>query len=282
MISDIFSVRHASIQGRLHQEKGINNQDSYVVAEMEDALLVVLADGCSGSPHAEVGAYLTTRYLLQALSRQLMLVCDEAANITVDAFEYALREARLDTLTFIRSIASQLGDSLIRINDAFLSTCLGVLINKQHTFMFSIGDGYFILNGEVHQLDHHEGNAPDMLIYGALPAEQLRIIPKVEFDLQVMPTEGVESLIVATDGLEYFINAEGQNYPGYKEKIVPPVSELVASDVPLLAQLSLANKTSIKPLHDKEYDILTQKVEKGYLLDDTTVVVIKRREPDPS
>lgn len=274
---DFWSVRSGSVTGRLHREKETNNQDSHIVAVLEGGILGIIADGCSGSPHSEVGAYLTTRLIFRSLLMHLEASEQQYSSLDQNVFQEALTEARLDTLATLRNLASQLGPTTEAINDAFLSTCLGFLLTPEDTFLFAIGDGCFLINDEQITFEAHEGNAPDMLIYGAVQPNLLTIKPNSEFRVFYRATENINSLVVATDGLEYLMKAAGKPYPGSDDPI-PEIDSLWKSDVPILAQLRKANNTSIKPIYDRDLDILAQSVQKGVLLDDTTVVVVKRRK----
>ena len=75
--------------------------------------------------------------------------------------------------------------------DYCLFTILGFVVTKEITFIFGCGDGLYVLNGEVKQFSF-ENNAPPYLIY---PDTQLQ-------QYECMPTAQLNSLLIATDGLE--------------------------------------------------------------------------------
>src|SRR5258708_7518527 len=57
---DTFEYAAGSIAGKahFHPTKRSNNQDYYLIRVNKDLVIIVVCDGCSSSPHSEVGANL--------------------------------------------------------------------------------------------------------------------------------------------------------------------------------------------------------------------------------
>ena len=55
---DAWRVAGGSVIGSAHRRSDRPNQDAWVVARRERALVGVVADGCGSAPHSEVGAWL--------------------------------------------------------------------------------------------------------------------------------------------------------------------------------------------------------------------------------
>lgn len=272
-LAELFQLDIASVIGRLHVEKHMNNQDGVSTRSGDDFFIAVISDGCSGSPRSEVGSYLTAGRVAKGIFDRLGSIagCEDTEELSP-----IMEEVRLDTASFLRNISSQLGPAMHLMQDAMLATASGFVVTPDSGFFFSIGDGRFFVNGEELDLNNKHAEYPDMLVYQAIAPENLREGMANRFKISnIFSTSWIISLAVATDGIEHFIGAEGQNFPG-RPDTVPNVSALWAKGSNPLALLRKANRTVWKSNHDNSLNITTQTVEKSLLLDDTTIVILKR------
>lgn len=273
-LSKDFIIDCASVIGRLHAEKLVNNQDGHYLAYTDDFIIGVVSDGCSASPHSEVGSYLVPRLVTNAILDRIGLVLGK--NVVASGIEELMEDVRRDVSSYLRSFASHLGESMYIMQDSLLATAVGFVITETFSWFFSIGDGKTFLNGAELDLDNSHAEYPDMVVYGAMNPSLLRQPAKPFTISDMIPTYSIESLAVSTDGMEHFIAAEGKEFPGQKE-LIPNVSALwkLETDTPLI--LKKMAKTVYRSEYDRSLDIVTQKVFRSPLLDDTTIIILKRR-----
>ncbi|MCX6778694.1 MAG: protein phosphatase 2C domain-containing protein [Candidatus Magasanikbacteria bacterium] len=276
MLKDKWEVASGTIIGKDHIHSQKNNQDAWRVIVGEKALVVLVSDGCSAGMHSEVGANLGAGILAESLNRNLAKMDD----FSVSALEAVLERSRQDTLAAIRILANAMGGSFSQtIEDYFLFTALGAIITNQETFLFAVGDGMFFLNGEMIELLPFAGNKPPYLAYalvnttlGGPDLFRLRII-------RSLPTEQLENLIVGTDGMKDLVQAQGLKMSGQTE-VVKPVEELWQDDRffknPDQLRRYLTQVNRELKIFDQRTGVI--KVEPGHLPDDTTLVVVRRKE----
>jgi serine/threonine protein phosphatase PrpC len=272
-LADIFKLDIASVIGRLHVEKHMNNQDGVSTISGDDFFIAVVSDGCSGSSRSEVGSYLTSTRVAKGILDRLgsIVLCE-----TADELSPIMEEVRLDTSAFLRSTSAQLGPTLHMIMDSMLATAAGFVVTDEFGFFFSIGDGRFFLNGNEIHLNNDHAEYPDMLVYQAIAPESLREGMANRFSISHMfDTMTIISMAVATDGIEYFVKAEGKNFPG-RTDVIPSLGALWSPGNNALAMLRKAGKTVYRAQHDNSLNITHQTVERSFLLDDTTIVTLRR------
>jgi len=170
------------------------------------------------------------------------------------------------------------------VSEYFLFTCVAVVINQSYTYIAAIGDGIVALNDNVRNLGPFEGNAPPYIGYGAIKKQLADRVGPEHYTFQIhelVNTEAVQNVLIGTDGVEDLIRAEDKNIPGKKD-LVGPLSQFwtnrnyFKNEVALERRLNMVNKTSIKL--DRERAAIT--TEQGYLQDDTTMIVIRRKKND--
>lgn len=271
-LAEKFTVDFASVIGRLHVSKHVNNQDSYNIIYTDDIFIGVVSDGCSGSPHSEVGSYLTTTYLAKSIGDRLPSDSMEIFD-PVDLME----DVRIDTALFLRGVASQLGrPTEFYLQNAMLATASGFVMTPTIAFVFSIGDGVFFVNGEEIELSNEQAQYPDMLVYGVMNPQHLKITPQEKFNVKVYDPASIESILVGTDGFRYVIQSEGLPIPGTRDP-VPPLTEII-DGVDLKPLLRKMGREVRKARYDAELDIATQDVHRSLLLDDTTAILLRRNK----
>lgn len=278
MLTDNWEIAGGTIIGKEHVRNQKNNQDAWQIVRGEKALVAVVSDGCSAGSHSEVGAKLGSRLLAESLSRCLELSAVDVFSGTV--LEAVLEKVRQDVLATIRILANVLGGSFSEtIENFFLFTVLGVVITEQETFLFAVGDGIFFLNGEYIELAPYADNHPSYLSY-ALVNTTLGGPENFRFKVvRQLPTKELENVVIGTDGVRDLILATGKKLSGQTDVVKDPTSlwlddHFFRNPDQLRRYLTQVNREL------KIFDPLTRvpKVEPGYLPDDTTIVILRRKE----
>lgn len=194
-----------------------------------------------------------------------------------------LERARQDVLARLRVLAQDMGGSYSQtVNDYFLFTVVGAILTDEFCCFFSRGDGLIVINGEEHWLEPDDGNKPVYLAYGILESSLADTRPEeLKFDiLQVISTELLKHFLIGTDGLRHFKNAQGRPLPGQgQEELVGPLSQFWIQDRyfynsdNVRRRLALINLT----VHKHDWDEQRFTTTTGYLKDDTTLIVGRRR-----
>jgi len=269
----ILKVSGGSVPGTDHTKPGkpgwVNNHDSFGWSQLSnDCLVAVVCDGCGSGAHSEVGAKLATQISLDLLS--------DATNRYM--IETALKESsqtinleRVKTLltSQIGVLAHSMGRSFsMIINDYFLFTMVGCIVTPVKTFLFSVGDGVFVLNGEVVRLGPFPDNAPPYISYNLLGR-------KVDIDVnRTIATSDLQSLIIGSDGAVDLIEAENKLIPRSEEK-VGNILQFVSDDLyfknkdAVRRRLSLVNKEAPEVVNG------VARMTQGLLPDDTTLIAVR-------
>ena len=145
------------------------------------------------------------------------------------------------------------------MSDYLLFTIVGVLITPSETVTFSMGDGAIAVNGKLNQIPAYPDNAPPYLAYG------LYCPDAVSFEIRDrLPTSEVESILIATDGIDDLIAVEtiGQFWQEDRYFKNPDA---------LRRKLAMLNREETKP--DWQRRELVKR--SGALSDDTTIVVLR-------
>ena len=269
-VQELFEVAAGSVTGRDHVLTGRNNQDAYHWAGLPNACIAVVCDGCGSGKHSEVGAQLGARLIVEAMSR--------AVHGPTHAFWHRVWH---DVLTQLRHLAEQMGGNFAgTVQDYLLFTVVGALVTPWRTFLFSLGDGVMVANGDLISLGPFPDNAPPYLAYALLDAQNGGPSAGArEFQLQrILPTTAVQSIVLGTDGLETLLQAATRPIPG-KQVTVGPLRQFwqeeryFTNPDAVRRTLALINREVVQP------DWAAQRLDRqgGLLPDDTTLVVIRRR-----
>ncbi|MFH1192266.1 MAG: protein phosphatase 2C domain-containing protein [bacterium] len=276
---DKFEVASGSVRGRDHRETDKNNQDGFYIASACDALCAVVTDGCGSGKYSEVGAKIGARLVTEAIMREI------EQSIRRGIIPNPVNEkVRQNVIAQLRILINAMGASVSEIvNDYFLFTIVGFLILPWETYIFSIGDGVFITNGNIVKLAF-ANNAPPYISYGitgsSLKDEKLNLL---HFQIhEIIPTENVESILIGTDGVGDLILAEVKNISG-KVELVGNINQFFKEDKffknpdMIRRRLSLINRDAVKYERDQHGRIIDIKKEFGLLPDDTTIVAVRRK-----
>lgn len=294
-----FEIAAGSIVGRRHVGSGNlligkNNQDALAVLRAPGYIIATVYDGCSSSIDAEVGAKIAGR-VLPAIIASSLVRGQLPLGGSLFSINSALEEIRIRFLqrmrAIIRAIAAGDAPSRLRrqrrqtdersnhlLHDAFLFTVVAVVITPLTSIVFSAGDGYYAINGVLEQLGPFDGNAPPYLLYGDSN-------PLARFSLEeVLDTESLDSVMIATDGLADLLGKEETLIPG-KREAVGNVSRLWTDDRFFSADLPLSQRMTpwLRSLNsevvkrvgvaDGHWELSR---ERGLLQDDLTIVSIRR------
>jgi len=274
-ITEEFEIASGSIIGQYHLRIGFNNQDNCFITENPHRITAVVCDGCGSSITSEVGSTLGSSMVAWELGASGI---DCVGNNREEA-EMCLERARRFIVDRITAIAFKVGQPFLKvITESFLFTIVAAVMGKDYTYVLSFGDGFYAINGQLHEIGPFENNAPPFIAYGAIE-EHVKNVSDLKFVLhEIMPTPEVESLLLASDGLKDLAQAEEQRMPG-KQELVGPVSQFWTDDlyfsneVALSRKLAMVNRSVAKM--DRQRTRLIHEI--GYLKDDTTLVAIRRK-----
>jgi hypothetical protein len=267
-----FQIAGGSVAGQAHRVAIRNNQDALCWSAQEDGLAAVVCDGCGSGRHSEVGAQLGARLVVQAAMRRWHAPL-EAADL--------LEEVRREVLAHLRVLANAMSrkgsadgdpgglDFAQSVKEYFLFTIVGVLVRRGRATNFSIGDGLWAVNGEVHRLGPFPENEPPYLGYALLGPRAVRGFEEDHgFEIQAsLREEELDSLLLGTDGaLDLEEKAERRLHG--REEQVRPLSQFWTED------RFFENPDMVR----RRLAVIQRGPQGGLLADDTTLVVIRRGE----
>lgn len=285
-MNNIYQIAAGTVPGRRHVGSGNlligkNNQDAYGTATGIGALVACVFDGCSSAEHSEVGAKIAAAIVPEIILKAAHSVNYDRVELNKDSFWQSIKSEilrRIGSCAIEMSPNNMLGDTIVR---HFLFTTLGVLITRNFTLFFSIGDGVFLINGSIHTLGPFPDNAPPYLCYELIEALDR---PAMKFALYEIDS-AADDVLIATDGLTQLIDSQHRPIPGKTDR-VGALSAVLANDrffqdtpcesvTPWLRQINSEvvrlNFSGDEPRLQRCY---------GLLNDDTTIVAIrKRRNP---
>ena len=257
-----FEFAAGSVMGIDHRHAGRNNQDGYHHVETPEYAVGVVTDGCGSGKYNEAGAHLGARLVVQELQRALKR----------DPYYLSLDFIQRLVVHKLSTIVDCLGPFPSRsefINNYWLFTIVGYAITPVHTWIFAFGDGYAVVNGIHIPIGPFENNSPPYLAYGlvdtSIQPELLRFRLLAE-----LPTSSLETFMVGTDGIDFLVHSADLSFPN-KADLIGPLSRLWEEDRfyknsdMVRRHLTLVNG-GVKP------------TASGYLKDDTTLIVGRRRE----
>lgn len=284
----VFEIAGGSVAGRDHVKAGKNGHDAYGWYLGSDCLVAVVTDGCGSGKHSEVGAKLAVPLLINSIRYHLEHSLEQPLTSALETqfgeenpTSSFWERVRSDVLAQIRVLALAMGGSFSRtVSDYFLFTVLGALITPVGTCLFSIGDGRIELNGEVIPLGPFPDNEPPYLTYALVETSLSSQDPgALKFQTRVIPTQELQTLLIATDGGNDLAASAGKHLPG-KDELIGPLSQFLATDLfyvnpdAIRRRLMMANREIIRP----DWGNQRMRKEVGHLPDDTTIVAIRRRQ----
>jgi len=269
-------IAGGSIAGADHSKPGqpgyTNNHDSFSWKQNDDLVVAVVTDGCGSGKHSEVGSKVANAIFVKTLFDELNQITQ--LGCTIDCNEQFWKRIQTRVVAKLTVLVESMGDSISRtVNDYFLFTCVGAIITPDMTYIFSLGDGMYVLNDEVHELGPFPNNAPPYLMYNLTGSSLFDDSPELlNFQVnQQIPSDDVQTLLLGSDGMLDFINVAESNIPGQLQ-LVGEVNQFWEQDKffsnpdMVRRRLAMVNK-----------EIVTgAKIAPGLLNDDTTCIVIRQ------
>jgi hypothetical protein len=203
--SKLFTVRSGTVPGIQHTRKRVNNQDSYVLREIDingaQYTIGVVSDGCTGNKkrsRTEIGSGLLTLYVFSEVRTLLALnvpLKDIPAQLYARCVSFVGNIARA-------TIAGTPGEMASFIENMFLCTLVGFVKSETEVVTFQAGDGFVLINDQDLIVDQND--RPTYLAYHQIDHS---ILGKVAeelpdgFETNVYDVAYLERLAVGTDGL---------------------------------------------------------------------------------
>jgi hypothetical protein len=191
-----------------------------------------------------------------------------------------LEHARLDVLERLRELAVALGGSLAQtVSDYLLFTVVGAVVSEPAAFVFALGDGVAVLNGETDVIPSTD-NQPAYLAYAL--TGMASSAPEGAFQLELrrsLPARQVDSILLGTDGVLDLMRAQDRRLPGRQER-VGPLRRFWEDDRHFRNPACLARRLTLLNRDAQRLDWEARQIERehGLLPDDTTVLVLRRRK----
>lgn len=275
-MKELFELAAGSIAGRNHQRTGLNNQDAYYGFSSSEATIAVVCDGCGSGAHSEVGAKIGARSVAEAIRRSLW---NQPPDYPLDsAFLEAVRREVLVQLQNLAQAMGGDGDAVDKqiVYDYFLFTIIGALLTPRGAMVFSLGDGVIIVNGKPLFLGPFPDNAPPYLAYELLWPDKECWQFQVHYQLAI---DEVDSILIGTDGVGDLMALAERNFPG-KSKAIGAIGQFWEEDRYFKNPDIVRRQLSLMARKVQKIDWENRQAieEVGLLPDDTTLMVIRRRQ----
>lgn len=271
-----FEIAAGSIIGKDHLRLNKNNQDAYNIIRRGGNIIAVVCDGCGSGAHSEVGAKIAAFSLPQKLSVNAHI--GDLAPAEVYGV-YSLNAQITDMAVKMIWGSGKAEERIVEVvRDYFLFTCVVAIITELCVVIASVGDGVYAINGKIKHIGPFPNNAPPYSSYGIVPQavdERFRD-PKFQIH-EIISTESFQSLMIGSDGVEDLQAVEEKTVPG-KDELVGPLNQFWTDDryftnkMALQRRLVRINKEVVKVVDG----VATR--QHGHLRDDTTMVVVRRRD----
>lgn len=267
-----FKVAGGSVIGARHLSKGKNNQDSFHIQKNNDTIVAVVTDGCGSSKNSEVGAKIGAQNTVKIINSYLKQYVENRSAWKQDGAVW--ENINYDIVKNISNSVNQIkGGHVDVLMDYFLFTIIGFIITDDLTYIFNIGDGAWIENGNINKIGPFPGNAPPFIGYACLKnnflfKESLSSY-NTDFNVKIFNTENIESLLIGSDGILDFIDAEKKEVPGTK-RAIGNISQFWQKKEYFEDEFAISEKLNkINCINSKN---------SGLLQDDTTLIVARREE----
>lgn len=272
-MKELFEIAGGSVAGRDHRDALKNCHDAYHFEVHPDIVAAVVCDGCGSGEHSEVGAKLGARILV----RQVLRWFHDSPESGAAGIERSLVRIRRSVLAQIQLLADQMsGGFTATVEQYFLFTVIGLVMTRDHAFVFRCGDGLVHVNDTALTLTSAD-NKPDYLSYGLVEGS---ISQGSAFSVvSTEKTAAIRSVLIGTDGACALAAAQDRKIAGREEK-VGPISQFWREDAHFKNPFSIRRRLNVINRDSRriDYERKTAHEEHGPLLDDTTVVAVRRRK----
>lgn len=279
-----FELAAGSVIGYDHIRSGTtfiggSNQDAYAMAVSEQLgfTIGVVCDGCGGKVRSELGAVFTANLVVDRLMQSLLYQGDRWGMIEQwvisDLIELASLYRKRD------------------VSEILFTTIVGFLIHEEEgtVTVFNIGDGYYGVNLETTVLESPIPNTPPYLAYQITGAEEetgeqfMAALGDRPYSFQTRgwPIDDVKSVFVATDGLRYLIPAVGKPLTSKPSQKIPTLLEIMCMNQVFQNPFRLGHL--LNAINNEGLIVENGKAKRVTppLLDDTTIILARRKAPEP-
>lgn len=270
----MIKVSSGSVIGKYHVGIGKNNQDAYFAKVYGDRFVGVVCDGCGSGECSEVGSNIGGNLLVRAIEDSF-LISPTLPSIDLSKFDEIKRLLTVQ----LSDLAYKIDRSIINsIRDYLLFTIVGAFCDGENVCIFSIGDGFYALNGEVKEIGPYEDNMPPYIAYNAIPDFVNKNISQEYLNFKVhemLPFSEFNTLMIGTDGVGDLIESSNKNIPG-KNEAVGNIDQFWNNESFFNNDSMLGRKLS---MINREFSRVKDgwlQHEKGHLKDDTTIIVFKK------
>ncbi len=261
-----YEIAGGTVTGRSHALAGKPNQDAHAWLCRDDVLVAVVCDGCGSGAHSEVGARLGARLCTARLAARLA----EGAALDAPALWSGLRD---DVLGSLRELCRAMGGHLAEtVTCHFLFTVVGLAFTGEEGCVFAAGDGIAAVDGAVQRLGPFPGNEPPYLGYGL-------VSPAAPGFAVIRAFKGARTALIGSDGAADLADLAPRPLPGGGAEVGPLASfweedRYFQNRDALRRRLALVNREVTRPRWEE------RRIERdvGLLGDDTTVVVVRRKQ----
>lgn len=236
-LTQLFQYGAASMPAGYRSYGGERNQDSCACFAYDDLLLALVSDGVGSCPESEWGSST----LLPLMHRAFYDVLQERRKELGRALERSAAEALLadvqsrviTDLNFMlrRLVPRRMSDQeraqarFEMVRDRMLCTVVGALVTPRFCAIFSCGDGMYMLNGQAVELKTPTANTPLCLGYRLADGPAVSDQKGNRLMLQqLIHTEMLQNVVVASDGALDLATRLGRNMPGSNGQVVAPLS----------------------------------------------------------
>ncbi len=260
-----------------------NCQDALLVVEKQDLLVAVVGDGM-GDPidslHAEVGSTIGVTAIANYIAGRLESAPKWKWNSMLRGREL-WEETQKHTLNLIESTSHAMGGSYSRaIIKHFLFTIVGMVVTPEITLFFGTGDGNYFLNGQMYEMFAKDvDNMPPCLAYNLVGTTSKRLTTE-DLRLRVrhaVSTKTVQSAMIATDGIEWFLKDPTKIVPGTRNPVGGP-EDFWSNKEYFENTEALGWRLNLLATEKKRIDWAVSEMETqpAILKDDLAVVVVSR------
>lgn len=274
-LRELFKVSGGSVPGSEHTKPGLpgwrNNQDAFVYRISDNFIVGVIADGCGSSRYSEVGAEIGARIATKILAQEFQNRKLIPKNIRTNLLRLLKEELVWNIAGIAKTI--QVDSQEDTIEEGFLFTLIGFMIDPMDATIFSMGDGVFAVNGEIEIIPSFPGNAPPYI--ANLARERRLDRPTSDFVIRAeIETKNLQSLLIGSDGLSHFIDSIDLLLPG-KTEHVGELSDFWTKEKYVQNPDAIRRRLSLVGLETIDHSGVSR-IKSGLLPDDTTAVVLQR------